>query len=71
MRNEINIKSLLDAVTTDEKIMFWNSFCALKRKTELTLSEFVKKNIKKNGTYIGIKTSVNELNVLTPINNNL
>ena len=66
---KINIRP--DAVTTDEKIIFWNSLRALKRKTVLTLNEFVKKNIKKNGTYIGIKTSVNGLNVLTPINNNL
>ena len=67
----ININISPDAVTTDEKIIFWNSLRALKRKTVLTLNEFVKKNIKKNGTYIGIKTSVNVLNVLTPINNNL
>lgn len=67
----ININIRPDAVTTDEKIIFWNSLRALKRKTVLTLNEFVKKNIKKNGTYIGIKTSVNGLNVLTPINNNL
>ena len=67
----INININPDAVTTDEKIIFWNSLRALKRKTVLTLNEFVKKNIKKNGTYIGIKTSVNGLNVLTPINNNL
>ncbi len=67
----ININISPDAVTTDEKIIFWNSLRALKRKTVLTLNEFVKKNIKKNGTYIGIKTSVNGLNVLTPINNNL
>ena len=66
---KINIRP--DAVTTDEKIIFWNSLRALKRKTVLTLNEFVKKNIKKNGTYIGIKTSVKGLNVLTPINNNL
>ena len=66
---KINIRP--DAVTTDEKIIFWNSLRALKRKTVLTLNEFVKKNIKKNGTYIGIKTSVEGLNVLTPINNNL
>ena len=66
---KINIRP--DAVTTDEKIIFWNSLRALKRKTVLTLNEFVKKNIKKNGTYIGIKTSVKWLNVLTPINNNL
>ena len=67
----ININISPDAVTTDEKIIFWNSLRALKRKTVLTLNEFVKKNIKKNGTYIGIKTSVKGLNVLTPINNNL
>ena len=67
----ININISPDAVTTDEKIIFWNSLRALKRKTVLTLNEFVKKNIKKNGTYIGIKTSVNGLNVLTPMNNNL
>ena len=67
----ININIRPDAVTTDEKIIFWNSLRALKRKTVLTLNEFVKKNIKKNGTYIGIKTSVSGLNVLTPINNNL
>ena len=67
----ININIRPDAVTTDEKIIFWNSLRALKRKTVLTLNEFVIKNIKKNGTYIGIKRSVNELNVLTPINNNL
>ena len=67
----ININISPDAVTTDEKIIFWNSLGALKRKTVLTLNEFVKKNIKKNGTYIGIKKSVNGLNVLTPINNNL
>ena len=67
----ININISPDAVTTDEKIIFWNSLRVLKRKTVLTLNEFVKKNIKKNGTYIGIKTSVNGLNVLTPINNNL
>ena len=67
----ININISPDAVTTDEKIIFWNSLRALKRKVVLTLNEFVKKNIKKNGTYIGIKTSVNGLNVLTPMNNNL
>ena len=67
----INISIKPDAVTADEKIIFWNSLRALKRKTVLTLNEFVKKNIKKNGAYIGIKTSVNGLNVLTPINNNL
>ena len=67
----ININISPDAVITDEKIIFWNSLRVLKRKTVLTLNEFVKKNIKKNGTYIGIKTSVNGLNVLTPINNNL
>ena len=67
----INISISPDAVITDEKIIFWNSLRVLKRKTVLTLNEFVKKNIKKNGTYIGIKTSVNGLNVLTPINNNL
>ena len=67
----ININISPDAVTTDEKIIFWNSLRALKRKTVLTLNEFVKKNIKKNGTYIGIKTSVNGLNVLKPINNNI
>ena len=67
----ININISPDAVTTDEKIIFWKSLRALKRKTVLTLNEFVKKNIKKNGAYIGIKTSVNGLNVLTPMNNNL
>ena len=67
----ININISPDAVTTDEKIIFWNSLRALKRKVVLTLNEFVIKNIKKNGTYIGIKTSVNGLNVLTPMNNNL
>ena len=44
----ININISPDAVTTDEKIIFWNSLRALKRKTVLTLNEFVIKNIKKN-----------------------
>ena len=50
----ININISPDAVTTDEKIIFWNSLRALKRKTVLTLNEFVKKNIKKNGTFHNI-----------------
>ena len=66
-----NIKMRPDAVTAEENNIFWNSLPVSILITVLTLKELAKKNMKKNGTYIGISSIVIGLNVLIQINNNL